>query len=102
MSLPSQPILIIDQSTESFIEELLNTLVAAGFEPLVAVDEAEALHYLERFDFSAVLLGEQPHFERHLIDAFGGVVVILLAAELFQSGRPGSQCKEIRRRSCAR
>jgi hypothetical protein len=75
MSLQNKPILIIDQTDDEFVEELIKALVAAEAE-VMAVPNVEPLWRLEKFEFSAVLIGHPPQFEQRLADAIGGLPTI--------------------------
>ena len=80
--LQGQPVLILDATSDALVEALLDALVGVGAAPLLAADGREALEYLERYEFSAVLIGETTPFEKSMLDALGGLPIILF-------GRPG-------------
>jgi len=85
MPLQNQPILLIDDGSDGFSQELQSALTTAGAEPMVALDEAKALELLKRFEFLAVLVRHPPRYSKHLIDAFGGAPVLLYGAAVGQS-----------------
>jgi len=82
MSLENQPILIFDDCTDGFAQEQRTTLSAAGGEPMVALDEREALEQLKQFEFSVVLVRHPPRYSKHLVDAFSGVPVVFYGGPL--------------------
>ena len=57
MPLQCQPILIVDSRISPFVWTLQSVLEQAGAEVMVARDAAKAIEYLDRFSFSACLLG---------------------------------------------
>ena len=57
MPLQCQPILIVDSRISPFVWTLQSVLEQAGAEVMVARHAAKAIEYLDRFSFSACLLG---------------------------------------------
>jgi len=78
--LSNHPILIVEHRIGHCILDLLDALEHAGAEMVVARDAANALAFLERYDFSACLIGSiadpQENY-RAVIEELGRVPVLL-------------------------
>jgi DNA-binding NtrC family response regulator len=86
--LSERAILIVDRRVGRFIHDLQATLERANAEVLVVRDADKAMAHLDRFDFSACLLGPiaaEAEARLALIEKLGGIPIILFgeAAETF-------------------
>lgn len=80
------PLLIVYGEIDLFMLELQDAFDRAGAETLIARTPTDALGYLKRFDFAAVLINYTPAFAtedfRKLLAELGRIPALLLADAL--------------------